>query len=1064
MLLRYALDVGTNSIGWAVYEIIRTPEEKSGQPTRLVDAGVRIYADGRNPKDGTSLAVMRRVPRGARRRRDRFLQRRTYLLALLVRHGLMPQDPIARKSLEALDPYALRLRALDEAISLSELGRALFHLNQRRGFKSNRKADRRKAETESKEDGKIASAADKLKRELREQNCRTVGEFLARRQAHSEVRKREAVRIRIKGKGANALYDFYPTRDLLDKELGAIWSSQRRFHGDALSDAVFAEIRSAILFQRPLKEPLVGRCTFNPDEPRLARSHPLSERRRLFEDVNKLRIRNQSAVETSPLTIEQRDQLVEKLETGDDLTVNQIKRLLKLDGDSVLNVEEGGGEKLLGDRLAKRMVGGKKAQGPFSSDWLNLATDRQSEIIERIEDAESDEDVAELIRWLMDVHGLGRDDAELAAGVVFPDGHGYLGITATCAILAELEKDVIPYSEAAARAGYHHSDFRPDSLLDRLPYYGEALPGMTGFGTGIPSDPPEKRYGKMTNPTVHIGLNQLRRIVNHLIDAYGRPSEVVIELARELKKSTKEKEMEQRLNRLNEQTNLRRRKELADIRVDANPLAVMKMRLWEELSPNPAERCCPFTGELISICRLFKDVEIEHILPYSRTLDDSPANKTVALRRANREKRGYSPAEAARAHPNTFDLIAMQGRAANFPPNKRWRFGEDAMDRFESVERNFLDRQLNDTKYLARVARSYLTLVCDASSVWVVTGQLTSLLRGKWGLNSILADENRKNRNDHRHHAIDACVIGVTDRGLLNRVGKAAGRNEREGVERVLSDLPVPYENFRDDIAARIRTIIVSHKPEHGSGGALHEDTAYGIVTDNADNRRRGDLNIGNVVTRKPIDALSANEIKRIRDPDIRCALEAVLADVGDTPKALQPALAQWGETHNVRRVRILKPEASIVPIKPRDGASPYKALVPGENHHMDIVEMPDGSWKGFAATVFDVNQPGYRPAWRDDHPSAKLVMRVHKGDLVEVDDGGLRVIKRVVQLEPSASRMRLVPHNEGGALQKRHDDPNDPLRWDLASISKLKRRHAKWCSFDEIGRPRGSRSLNGLA
>ena len=92
-------------------------------------------------------------------------------------------------------------------------------------------------------------------------------------------------------------------------------------------------------------------------------------------------------------------------------------------------------------------------------------------------------------------------------------------------------------------------------------------------------------------------------------------------------------------------------------------------------------------------------------------------------------------------------------------------------------------------------------------------------------------------------------------------------------------------------------------------------------------------------------------------------------------------------------------------------------------------------------ASLLDVNRPGWRPAWERDRLGGKLVMRLHKGDMVEIDDGPERCVKVVHQIEISAGRLRLAPHYDAGKLQDRHEDPDDPFRWDLASISKLKAR-----------------------
>jgi len=152
---RLALDIGTNSIGWWLYGV------REEGPVCAIDGGVRIFSDGRDHQSERSLAVDRRT---ARRRRDRYLRRRASLMKKLGLSGLMPADLGQRKELEKLDPYELRARGLDGRLTLHELGRALFHLNQRRGFKSNRKTDR-----QNEEGGVIAKAAGKLEQMMLEE-------------------------------------------------------------------------------------------------------------------------------------------------------------------------------------------------------------------------------------------------------------------------------------------------------------------------------------------------------------------------------------------------------------------------------------------------------------------------------------------------------------------------------------------------------------------------------------------------------------------------------------------------------------------------------------------------------------------------------------------------------------------------------------------------------------------------------------------------------------------------------------------------------------------------------
>jgi CRISPR-associated endonuclease Csn1 len=112
---RLALDMGTNSLGWAAFAI-----NNSGEVKNLIDAGVRIFSDGREPSSktrvGQSLAVERRLARGLRRNRDRRLRRKNQLIERLVKLGLMPNDMEARKALAKLDPYQLRAAGVEREL------------------------------------------------------------------------------------------------------------------------------------------------------------------------------------------------------------------------------------------------------------------------------------------------------------------------------------------------------------------------------------------------------------------------------------------------------------------------------------------------------------------------------------------------------------------------------------------------------------------------------------------------------------------------------------------------------------------------------------------------------------------------------------------------------------------------------------------------------------------------------------------------------------------------------------------------------------------------------------
>lgn len=208
---RLGLDLGTNSIGWAMLAL-----NEQNEPYKIIDAGVRIFSDGRNPKNNEPLAVARRVARGMRRRRDRFLARKSRLMNYLIKIGLMPKDEVERKKLEKLNPYELRAKALDQALTPHELGRAIFHLNQRRGFKSNRK----EVVLDEKEKSKTAADQNLLKEKITQTNSRTLGEFFYKERILNELTTRAK-------SGESGLY---PTRDLYENEFDEITISQMKYH------------------------------------------------------------------------------------------------------------------------------------------------------------------------------------------------------------------------------------------------------------------------------------------------------------------------------------------------------------------------------------------------------------------------------------------------------------------------------------------------------------------------------------------------------------------------------------------------------------------------------------------------------------------------------------------------------------------------------------------------------------------------------------------------------------------------------------------------------------------
>ena len=1043
MSWRLGLDIGTNSIGWAALSL---PEDPPRNPFELISSGVRIFSDGRNPRDRQSNAVARRLPRQQRRMRDRYLQRRRRFMDALVRHGLMPTDIDSRKQLEKLDPWVLRVKGIDEKLTMHQLGRALFHLQQRRGFKSNRKADKAAGD----EKGKIKTAATALRKNMDESGARTLGEFLARRRMKNGATDHNAaannpVRARLVGTGANAAYEFYPTRELIEEEFHTLWSAQKQFHDGSLTEAARDELHDILFFQRKLKPQPVGKCALNPSEQRAPRALPAAQRLRIYQEINHLRIRKPGEA-ARKLTLAERDLLVSRALGVRWLSFDSMRNLIKSPPGTHFNLESASRKHLDGDQTAAALAAKKR----WGTSWRKLPFAEQERVVEKLLDEENE---TKLHGWLVKRYGISAKTADAVMTARLPEGHAQLGRETGSRVLAELEHDVITYDQAVRAAGFEdHSSLDFDGeVFDTLPYYGKVLQRHVAFGSGNPSDIPEKRYGKLANPTVHVALNQLRRLINELIARFGRPDEIVVELARDLPLSAKGKAELDRVLRENRDANDKRRRTLSDLRQADKYENRLRLRLWEELNPdNLQDRRCPYTGKQISMSRLFSDdVEIEHILPFSRTLDNSPANKTLSMRNANRLKGQRTPHEAFATSPDGYDWEDIAARAASMPGNKSWRFGPDAMQRFDNGERDFLARQLVDTRYMSRLATLYLKRT--GAAVWVTPGRLTSDLRWAWGLDSVLSprkpDESvgpAKNRLDHRHHAVDAVVVALTDRARLQSVAKLARKAEERFDKRHLAGLESPWPEFHASVRKSIESIVVSHKPDHGTQGSLHNDTAYGVVQPADANGR------STVVHRVPLSQLKRGQLDSIRDPLIRERLSTETKDL--TGAAFTRKLIATGNSLNppVRRVRICESLRVIPTVKDRDGRI-LKAYKGDANYCYDIFPKQNGTWEGRVVSRFDANQKDFDSNARELIDGIPLVMRLRINDMIATGSGTARRILRVVKL--SDGTITLASDFEAGNLKSRHDDNNDSFRYMFASPKSLQSFDARLVRVSVSGR-----------
>jgi CRISPR-associated endonuclease Csn1 len=1079
---KLSLDLGSTSVGWAVLKIQEheaNSQHKGGnhEVLALEALGVRIYDDGRDAKTKEPLAVSRRMARGARRNRDRKKKRVSRLMNTLIEQDLFPSSPDEQKELQNKNPYEIRDRALKETVSPHEMGRGLLHIAQRRGFKSNRKTD-----SKDNESTPLKEAIAKLDKNMMAEGASTLGQYL------HNLKKGQPKRIRKtrntqsqeseQKKNNKEEYSFFTSRDMYEREVDALLKSQERFSSHDKSRA-YANAKDIIFHQRNLRPVEVGFCTFEYEtkERRAPLALPVVQEFRIYQELANLDFRTYKKDELH-LTKEQKNIIAQELFKKNKVSFKHMRKVLKIDGDLPFNLESDNRKELDGHHTHV-LLAHEKA---FGKEWYNFSGEDQQRIVLRILEEEN-EDI--LVSEFQAEFALEEEKARHIANLSLKDGYGRLSEKAIRKILPHLKEGCV-YSEACTRAGYdHHSDFRTGEIKEQLPYYGEALPHRVigGKPTSENEQFPEKFYGKINNPTVHIVLNQIRKLVNACIDEWGHPDAISIELARDLKEHPSELN---KANAKNKRDNERIDAELSKLGV-SQPKRDDRLRfkLWEETSSEPSSRCCPFSGKTIGFHEILSPAfEIEHLVPYSVCYDDGKGNKVLACKQANQFKGNKTPHEAFSHSPPGYKWNEILARVDAFKSNfKKSRFMEDARERFANQD-DVIARQLNDTRYLSRMAKEYLQFICDPDKITPIPGQLTAMMRQKWGLEGEGIWGKRddgteivKNRDDHRHHALDAFVVGCTTRSILQKVATEANNIEnnparREQRKKLVDKMPDPYPGFLQNVKDHFSKMIISHKPDIGSArkatqkgttiSQLHEETAYGLIT-------RPDTNEKVYVVRKAVEDLEKKDIEKIVDENIRSELQYALH--GAEGKEVKEIIREYlgnrktkkGEKappiHRLRMIGKTEEQGkSLVPIKDKSGKT-YKYYQGGNNAYTEIfvseekdVKDPEtgkvlykkGQWYAETVRQYEAHQEKEARKWISQAPMAKKIMRLHKNDMVAYEKDGKTIIARVKKM--SDGKVWLIPHTI-----VKEEKPNGRT-WE-ASAKQMQRKNLRKIRVDILGR-----------
>ncbi len=921
------LDLGTNSIGWA---LVNTEQES------IIDMGVRVFPEGieniATAKE-QSKNFTRREKRQIRRQLHRRRLRKYKLLNLLKEWNIIQSTNL--DDFKDSNPYNLRAKGLDEKLSLLEFARVLYHLSQRRGFRSSRKEG---SAEENNDKSPVKSGISELAEQIKKSNFRTIGEYFYSVNPHE---------VRIRGR--------YTSRSMFIEEFNLLWDKQSEFYPDLLTDDRKQFLRDKVLFfQRPLRSVrhLVGKCKFEIGKKRALRHSFEFQEFRMLQQVNQLRIAGGIRIDddSQQLTLDERERLIKFLSENSELkfdkTLKKFKQVIGIDKNSKteykVNIEHLG--KLNGlDSLVKI----KKALGKRFNDF-------DQENLEKLRNtlhfAENNDWLSQYlaVEWNLD-----SETIEKLSKIKIEKDYASLSQRAIKKLLPHM-REGLQYHEACEKVGYEHNLFSKEvEIYDELP-----------------------APNRIANPIVMSALHQLRKVVNDIVKHYGKPDQIKIEVAREMKMPAERRKQIFRNNlerqKLTDSIKLKLKNEFNISNPSRDDILIYK--LLDECG-----HICPFTGKSIEAHQLFDpkysgEVHIEHILPYSRTLDDSFGNKTLCYHHENvNVKKNMSPYEAY--HQDEIKYKQILERVKSFPFSKAKKFQQKTIE-----TDSFISRQLNDTSYIAKESVNYLKHLVP--NVDIVTGHLTSTLRRYWGLNPILAerdefgkfvkpeDRELKNREDHRHHSIDALVIALTTRSYLQKIHTIHAKGQSLYTDRIKELFPRPWENLNQQAEVAVANIIISHKQNKRVRGQLHEETLYGQRFINDGNSKHSEERLALkshdgkflFAVRKPIESLTTKEIFNIIDAKVRELILNRLQELGvdiTNPKFTIPKNAfnepifmfdnNGNQRYQIKKARVNKPMTNSRKLRN------YNIHVePGNNHHI-VIYSEENKVKGKVVPLFDV-------------------------------------------------------------------------------------------------------------
>lgn len=822
---RIGLDIGIASVGWAVLE-----NNTHDEPFRIIDLGVRIFDTAEQPKTGASLALPRREARSARRRLRRRGHRLERIKKLFEAEGLINIEEFeARYKRTGLpDVYKLRYEGLDRRLTNDELAQILLHIAKHRGFKSTSKA----ADGADSDTGEVKKGISANKTLMQEKRYRTVGEMIyLDEKFRTDCPWNENGYI-LTPRNKSGDYKHTVLRDMLADEVMKIFKAQRALGNDTATEKLERAYLDIMLSQRSFDmgpgapsryamegfEDRVGLCTFEGKngEKRAPKAAYTSEFFVALEKINHTKIVSADG-STRFFTSDERHAIIALLHRQQTVKYTAVRKTIGLaEEDKFYNLNyspKSGSKKSPEDTDFVKMENYHKIRKALREEVVSehLSPDKIKlyDDIARILTLYKNDDSR--IRRLAE-HDIASEcyDALLEMS---PSKFHNLSLKAMGKIIPFLLQGNT-YDKACELAGY---DFRTENN-------GEKSILLKGKNiTNIVND--------ITNPVVRRSVSQTIKVINAIILEYGSPQAVNIELAREMSKDFDERRKIKSDMEAREKENDKVLSRVREYKSNPTGQDIVKFRLWEEQGG-----MCLYSGEKIDINDLFSSnggYDVDHILPYSITFDDSYRNKVLVKAAENRQKGNRTPYEYIMAEKGETAWNKYETLVKNTVKDykKQLKLLKKHISDEEKAE--FKERNLTDTKYITRIVynmirqnlvlKPYLNLERDRKKqVMAVNGAITHYLSKRWGLAG-------KDRRTDTHHAQDAVVIACTTDGMINRISRYSKGRElaysrgfefvdeetgeilnRDNFSREDWDekfgvrLPMPWEHFVDELDIRM--------------------------------------------------------------------------------------------------------------------------------------------------------------------------------------------------------------------------------------------------------------------